>query len=223
MALTISQITKATEWNPIYARSLGWQTRYVDVLEKLGFPSTCPTGEIFAQAVANWQALHPPLEPDGMIGPNTWKKLEPELGKTPGSGPTPPTPPMGTGPRWLQYAQSESNRWATMTASLDKKKSGKAEMYVDWDEMYFQASPYYGGKPHADGAIPGTKNLDWCAAFANWCLHRAGYSHTGSAGAGSFLKDRYWRFDALEEPRQGCVVVPNNGAHVTFLWSWRER
>lgn len=139
MPLTTSQIAKAGEWNPIYARSLGWLGRYVEVLKKMGFPSTCPTGEVFARAVADWQAKHPPLTQDGMIGPSTWKKLGPELGKSPGGGPTPPAPPLGTGPRWLQFAQSEANRRATMAATLDKQKAAKAEMYVDWDECIVTA------------------------------------------------------------------------------------
>jgi uncharacterized protein (TIGR02594 family) len=140
--------------------------------------------------------------------------------------PAPPTPaPTGAGPLWLQYAQAERDRWDSEIATWGKdKKAGSAEQYLDWDEQYFQASPYYGAKTHADGTIPGKQNMHWCAAFANWCLHRAGYSHTGSAGASSFLHRNLWRFDALTEPRQGCVIVTGNSKveHVTFLWSWTK-
>lgn len=97
----------------------------------------------------------------------------------------------------------------------------KVEQDTDWDEAYFTASPYYGGKVHDLGTSIRRQNLDWCAAFVNYCLHRAGYSHTGSAGARSFLRNSRWRFEALDEPRVGCVIVvgPPNGQHVGFLAS----
>jgi uncharacterized protein (TIGR02594 family) len=222
MKLSHSQIATAAQRNPVFGRQVGWGKRYVDVLKFLGFPATCPTGEVFAQAVADWQDRHKPLTPDGIIGPNTWKKMEPEMRKSPGLIPPPPLPPAGGGPPWLQYAQAEGICWGMKIISWGKdKKRFSPEDHLDWDEKYFRASPYYGGKSHADGAMPRTVSPDWCAAFANWCLHRAGYSHTGSARAGSFLKDRLWRFDALEEPRPGCVLVCGNDgpAHVTFLSS----
>jgi uncharacterized protein (TIGR02594 family) len=92
------------------------------------------------------------------------------------------------------------------------------------DEEYFMASPYFGGRVKEIGTVPKNKSrLDWCAAFANWCLHRSGHSHTGNAGANSFLIHRMWRFEALEKPKKGCVIVVGNGsrgAHVAFLWDW---
>lgn len=43
----------------------------------------------------------------------------------------------------------------------------------------------------------------WCAAFANWCLKKAGYQHTGKLNARSFLD--YGQ--ATENPILGDVVV----------------
>jgi hypothetical protein len=94
----------------------------VDVLKFLGFPATCPTGEVFAQAVADWQDRHKPLTPDGIIGPNTWKKMEPEMRKSPGLIPPPPLPPAGGGPPWLQYAQAEGICWGMKIISWGKDK-----------------------------------------------------------------------------------------------------
>lgn len=57
-------------------------------------------------------------------------------------------------------------------------------------------------------------------ACVNHCLHRAGYSHTGSAGAHSFNGRHRWYFDGCEEPERGCVIVVSNGttgSHVAFL------
>jgi uncharacterized protein (TIGR02594 family) len=76
---------------------------------------------------------------------------------------------------------------------------------------------------HNVGERPSTdKSPHWCAAFVNYCLHRAGYSHTGSAGAGSYKVPGRWRFRALSSPRRGCVAVVGGAspAHVAFLWDW---
>jgi uncharacterized protein (TIGR02594 family) len=151
------------------------------------------------------------------IPPASWK---------PGDKPAPPpVVPVGSGPPWLRYAQAERDRWAREIASWGRDKDPtEAERFLNWDEMYFQASPFYGNARWPDGRTPRTKNLDWCAAFVNWCLHRAGFSHTGSSRAGSFLDGSLWRFQALKEPQLGCVVVPGNSSaeHVTFLWDWRD-
>lgn len=216
--LSPSQMEKALKLNPVYGQQLGWTAQYVKVLEVLG-TATSASAEVFAQAVADWQAGKPPLTPDGILGPNTWKKLKPLVS----AGPTtPPGPPSGSGPAWLRYAYDEMVRWDAEIAAWDAKKAKHAEQHVDWDEKYFMASPYWGAKSHADGEVPGKNNMHWCAAFVNWCLHRAGYSHTGSAGAGSFQSRYQWQFEALKEPRQGCVIVVGNSSaeHVAFLWSW---
>jgi uncharacterized protein (TIGR02594 family) len=198
------------------------------VLRELGFHSSCPNSEAFAQAVADWQARHRPLESDGKLGPNTWRRMRSVLGIS-GSAPggtagSEPLRPAGVGPLWLQVAQAEKNRWDTAIAGMSASQQSIAEFHMSRDEQYFMASPYYGGRVKAPGVIPANnRRLDWCAAFANWCLHRAGYSHTGNAGANSFIVRRMWRFSALTEPRQGCVTVVGNGArgaHVAFLWDW---
>src|SRR5215213_10248054 len=109
MPLTQSQMTLAVKWNPVYGRLEGWERRYTEVLKFLGYPSTCPTTELFAQAVANWQVKRPPLIPDGILGAGSWSKMEPELHKLPGAAPTTPAPapapapepmPGGPGPLW---------------------------------------------------------------------------------------------------------------------------
>jgi len=68
--------------------------------------------------------------------------------------------------------------------------------------------------------------VPWCSAFVNWCVKRAGVLGTNSAAAISWLK---WGV-ALEEPREGCVVVlrqkikgadketgSSSGNHVAFF------
>ena len=241
MRLTPQEIARAVRYNNRKASSIGWVQRYAQLASILGLQNMTPTPEGFAQAVADWQRDHPPLTPDGMIGPQTWTRLEPHTRfsvppvpipgwlqpATPGpQSPRVPAPRGGTGPLWLQVAEAQRQRWNNEIATwADQSRASDAEQYLDWDEAYFAAAPMWGGVIHEVGDTPiAGRNLHWCAAFVNYCLHRAGYSHTGSAGAGSFIRSNTWHFQALKEPRQGCVVVVGNAspAHVAFLHDWRN-
>jgi len=56
---------------------------------------------------------------------------------------------------------------------------------------------------------------DWCSAFVNWCLSKAGYEGTGSALARSWLD---WG-QKIDTPRKGCIVIFSRGrrfGHVGF-------
>ncbi len=227
MTLSAAERTQAVRYNTEHGREVGWLAYEVEVLTELGFPSSCPTSDRFADAVADWQGRHRPLDPDGKLGPRTWREMQSVLGLTgspSGSTSSEPLRLAGGGPPWLQVAQAEMNDWDAAIATMSSGQASIAEFHMSRDEEYFMASPYFGGRVKDPGVIPGNASrLDWCAAFANWCLHRAGYSHTGSAGAHSFIVPRLWRFTALTESRKGCVTVVGNGergAHVAFLWDW---
>lgn len=71
-------LRKAIRSNRVYCVSCGWQDRFHQIMEILGFTNTCPGEEEFAISVAAWQRSHPPLKPDGMLGPKTWSVMEPE-------------------------------------------------------------------------------------------------------------------------------------------------
>lgn len=230
--LSSSQVSEAVNYNTSGAMSVGWALHYPTVATALGFYSHTPDPVQFSIAVGNWQAVRPPLTADGKLGPETWSKMQQTTvpasntfvppAWVPGTPEIdPPVVPIGPGPRWMQYAQAEKNLWDSRFAYVPAEEGKKAEFYTSRDEMYFHASPYFGGKTQARGTLPRNKSrLDWCAAFANWCLHAAGYSHTGSAGAGSFLSSERWAFDALKEPQRGCVIVVGSGSrgeHVGFL------
>lgn len=62
--------------NRRYANELGWKSKYHQIKFILNITKTLPDPMDFAQAVSNWQALHPPLKTDGLLGPNTWKRLK---------------------------------------------------------------------------------------------------------------------------------------------------
>ncbi len=224
MTLSGQKLEKAIKYNNDSAKSVGWMVYYEPVLSALGFNLMSPDAKQFAQAVAAWQAKQKPaLSDDGKLGPNTWRKMKSVLGIGPKPGSIKePLQLVGGGPKWLQVAQAERNLWDSAISGLSKKLQKVAEVHMSRDEEYFYASPYFGAKVKEPGVIPRNEaRADWCAAFVNWCLHRAGFSHTGSAGANSFVQKSLWKFDSLEEPRQGCVTVVGDGAkgaHVAFLW-----
>jgi len=236
MSLTPAEAARAARFNIRNARRIGWVQRYGQVASTLGIGAVSVTAETFAQKVADWQTANRPLTPDGMLGRMTWVRLEPQTrfssaavpvpawlqAPSPNRPPVEPAPRAGAGPVWIQAALAEQRRWDTEIASWGADQNGaRAETYLDWDEQYFAASPMWGGVIHDPGETPNIgRNPHWCAAFVNYCLHLAGYSHTGSAGAGSFIQSNSWHFQALEEPRLGCVMVVGNGgaaAHVAFL------
>ena len=201
-----------------------------------------PTAAAFATAVYQWQSRYNDLTNDGKLGKNSWSKMQPLL---PASGGMSlpewlqrPTSPLieaaaneplrqsGDGPLWLQIARAEMEAWDQAIGGMAASEQAIAEYYMSRDEEYFLASPYFGGRVKPRGTVPRNESrLDWCAAFANWCLHRAGFSHTGSAGADSFRRRSSWRYRALKEPQKGCVIVVGNGssgAHVAFLNRWEN-
>lgn len=244
MRLTRRKAIQAVRYNRARAEAVGWVGRYSQILWVLGMDRVTPSAEGFAQSLADWQARQRGLVVDGKLGPDTWRRLEPETRFSLGSSRRPEwlrpreprqrpntqrvrqtAPPReGVGPEWIQIALAQRRRWNEEIDSWGSDRDpGDAETYLDWDEQYFAAAPMWGGSVHAPGETPRAgRNMHWCAAFVNYCLHTAGYSHTGSAGAGSFAARNRWTFRALEEPRQGCVIVVGNGgpAHVAFLYSW---
>ena len=60
---------------------------------------------------------------------------------------------------------------------------------------------------------PDGDDTPWCAAFVGYCLSEAGYRHTGSAAARSYLN-----YGAVCQPQPGCILVfsRGSGGHVAF-------
>ena len=229
MPLSLVELNDAVSYNEKYAASVGWINHYDQVLRILGFHSMCPTAPVFAQGVADWQKTR--TDPDGKLGPKTWDKMQSKGAKSPTGGASKTVPEWlntmakepisatGTAP-WFEVALAEKKRWAEKVAGFTPSQAAAAELHMSRDEGYFMASPYFGGKRKPKGTVPRNKTrTDWCAAFVNWCLHRAGYSHTGHGAANSFTERNWWRFESLDEPRQGCVIClgGSRAGHVTFL------
>jgi hypothetical protein len=89
-------LKKATRYNRITARTLGWGDRFGQVVAALGCRDSSPGEVAFAQVVEGWQRSHG-LTPDGMLGPKTWGKLEPLTRYSPADSSSQPGPGWASG------------------------------------------------------------------------------------------------------------------------------
>lgn len=108
--------------------------------------------------------------------------------------------PQEISPPWLEAAVLE---WA------EEIKEGRLTDNPRILE-YFRATSY-----HAQN-----DETPWCAAFICWCLKEAGYAHTGSAAAASYLT-----FGEECDLQKGAILVLDRGGgkyHVTICWDFDE-
>ena len=76
-------IQDAIRQNSYYNKSLGWGSQTLLINPLLGYPNSSPREDLFVIAVANWQKNNGFIgkDIDGVIGPNTWKKMKVQLGR----------------------------------------------------------------------------------------------------------------------------------------------
>jgi hypothetical protein len=85
-------LEEAVRVNRQLGQKLGWNRHVDQVVRLLGFANYSPDEQTFAEAVAQWQQSQN-LTSDGIIGPNTWSRMQESLGSTQSSGlPSKPTP-----------------------------------------------------------------------------------------------------------------------------------
>lgn len=105
---------------------------------------------------------------------------------------------------WMTFAESEFKKGV-------KRQAGRA--HNDARILaYFTATPSL-PKRYAE-----VDETPYCAAFANWCLTKAGFRGNNSAGARDFL--RWGRSTEGNKPALGAVAVirfDTGGYHVTFV------
>jgi uncharacterized protein (TIGR02594 family) len=231
--LTVQEADKAGRYNQKRGRRVGWTAHWSGVCRILGISNGALSREDFSQYVAQFQKARK-LKDDGMLGPDTWRRMSGEARVALKVLPLPnwlpqaapkkspiravSVEPLNFEAPWMAIALSEqASNW------MNDDEHAIVEGDTRVDEGYFEACPYMGGEAWklSDRQKLKINNRHWCAAFVNYCLHRAGYSHTGSAGAFSFKQTRRWRFEALSEPRRGCVIVMEHNRdgfdHVAFL------
>jgi hypothetical protein len=79
------KMARAVRLNRYYGKKLGWHNRQKSIERFLGFTNNRPGEKTFVRAVADWQK-NQRLEIDGVIGPNTWKRLKTALKTQKGQG-----------------------------------------------------------------------------------------------------------------------------------------
>ena len=90
--LSARKVNRAVRLNRRYARRLGWQKYRDRIVRLLRFTNDTTNKRAFAQAVARWQRRQG-LTADGIIGPNTWRRMRIALRLQPS---TPETIPSST-------------------------------------------------------------------------------------------------------------------------------
>ncbi|MET1414697.1 hypothetical protein ABVF61_20665 [Roseibium sp. HPY-6] len=231
--LSEQQARKAARYNAKRARRIGWSHHWSGVCRVLKISNGLLQADDFSQFVAQFQMTRK-LNPDGMLGEDTWRQMQAEARVVIRNLPPPPWLPVSAPGRspikaiavealnlnapWMDVALRERE-----TNWLNDDGSAVVEGDTRVDEGYFEACPYMGKRAweRKKSHERDLENDHWCSAFVNFCLHTAGYSHTGSTGAFSFLHRRRWRFQALDEPKRGCVIVMKHNKkkwhHVAFL------
>lgn len=99
-----------------------------------------------------------------------------------------------TGPTPFAIAKSFVDRYTTQ----DPQAISQWPKPAAWNPLvvqFFSATAY---KANND-------LTPWCAAFANWCLERAGKKGSRSAGSQSFLDQKY--FKQTSEPKTGDLAI----------------
>ena len=114
-------LASAVAQNNRWGARLGWNARVDEIVsyfqtQDLLPPLQTPNSEGFAAAVRDYQSQYPQLSQDGVIGPNTWRQLQVDMGggapRAPAgaaatAGPTPaagPGPTAGQGGGAYEYA-----------------------------------------------------------------------------------------------------------------------
>jgi hypothetical protein len=112
--LTASQISRAVQRNQVLSSQLGWQSHYDAIVRFLAStgclrPNYSPGWQDLSEAIACWQQRQG-LTADGIIGRNTWGRMQSALGtSSPISSPTSPPTSSGISPQVIsRIAQYDS-------------------------------------------------------------------------------------------------------------------
>jgi hypothetical protein len=146
--LTARQMSRAVERNRALATQLRWQPHYDAIVRLLAStgclqPNYTPGWEDLSKAVACWQQRQG-LTADGIIGPNTWRRMQTLLRiprDSPLVTPTQPSIPItssqpinaASGPNLLNSAQ-------VAQAIATNRRLGRQ---LNWIELYVPISVYY--------------------------------------------------------------------------------
>ena len=141
----------------------------------------------------------------------------------------PPAPLIGRTPDVLSSAASASNGWMAIAR---REAALPAQERSEWSDpgenprilLYFEvAAPWFDPV--------GGDEVDWCAAFVNYCLVTGGQMGTNHPGARSFFWNKNNQFKLLSAPAFGAIGVRRyapfddaswsaGSGHVGFVTGW---
>jgi hypothetical protein len=154
--LTPAQVKNATQSNPAYAQSLGWDKRLGEVTTFLGVAGVAANDPRLAQNIERFQSGHPPLQKDGVIGLQTWETLRNAINNDTKPSADPNAPPPKT-------SKPTSTRVRALDAWLLSITSGHAQSEKPWT-FYEKIDAYLG--PFGDAGYPIGYGKKYCVLFS---------------------------------------------------------
>ncbi|KRB60288.1 conjugal transfer protein [Rhizobium sp. Root708] len=141
----------------------------------------------------------------------------------------PPAPLMSTAIGVASSAASATQDWMMIARREAALPVRERSQWPDPGENprilnYFRVSaPWF--------EVAGGDEVDWCAAFVNYCLVSSGHMGTDHPGARSFFWNKKKQFLVLKEPKPGAIAVrryapfsdpdwATGNGHVGFVVSW---
>ncbi|UVC12334.1 conjugal transfer protein (plasmid) [Rhizobium sp. TH2] len=102
-------------------------------------------------------------------------------------------------------AAASASDWMSTAISESQLPANDRTQWIDPGENPRILNYFKVGAPWFDPV--GGDEVDWCAAFVNYCLVTAGYIGTEHPGARSFFWNKKKQFVSLPAPTYGCVAV----------------
>lgn len=132
-------------------------------------------------------------------------------------GNTPPSPLVDNATGVASAAGSATADWMTIAKREAALPAHERSSWADPEENpriinYFKVcSPWF--------EAVGGDEVDWCAAFVNYCLVTSGHMGTDHPGARSFFWNKDGQFAVIPSPRPGCIAVRRYAPFDDEKWS----
>lgn len=197
--LTARQMSRAVERNRALATQLGWQPHYDAIVRLLAStgclqPNYSPGGEDLSEAVACWQQGQG-LTADGIIGRNTWRRMQIALGIARQSPATSSVPrPPGGAARTSYFRDDSSLR----TISL----SPTTPITIDprWPQLRKNLASTYNRLGGLIQTLANRVRIEIPAVLAVWQVESAGRRHVPGRAIIRFENHLFYRLWGRRNP-----------------------